>query len=214
MRASWRALPANQRVFVIVLLEVAFSIGCGFLDSALAYGVAVVFVTLWLRRLAPLWRLLVEAGLVVIFALSSAIGSTSITVALVLGVVFGLSWIPKRQRRWLLPSLALVIAVAYPFFVGHLFTIPVFGSFPSVNTGTYMIVFIMMAVGLNMVVGYAGLLDLGYVAFYATGAYTAGWFASAQFAGQTCPKHGFGISNCPVALVPKLNLLIGAVGIP
>ena len=40
----------------------------------------------------------------------------------------------------------------------------------------------MMAVGLNVVVGYAGLLDLGYVAFYAMGAYTAAWFASLQFA--------------------------------
>ena len=44
-----------------------------------------------------------------------------------------------------------------------------------------MIVFIMMAVGLNIVVGYAGLLDLGYVAFYAVGAYTAGWLASGHF---------------------------------
>jgi ABC-type branched-subunit amino acid transport system permease subunit len=44
-----------------------------------------------------------------------------------------------------------------------------------------MIVFTMMAVGLNVVVGYAGLLDLGYVAFYAAGAYTAAWFASPQF---------------------------------
>ena len=41
-----------------------------------------------------------------------------------------------------------------------------------------MLVFMMMAVGLNIVVGYAGLLDLGYVAFYAIGAYTAAWFAS------------------------------------
>ena len=41
-----------------------------------------------------------------------------------------------------------------------------------------MLVFMMMAVGLNIVVGYAGLLDLGYVAFYAMGAYTAAWFAS------------------------------------
>jgi branched-chain amino acid transport system permease protein len=39
----------------------------------------------------------------------------------------------------------------------------------------------MMAVGLNIVVGYAGLLDLGYVAFYAAGAYTAAWLASQQF---------------------------------
>ena len=44
-----------------------------------------------------------------------------------------------------------------------------------------MIVFTMMAVGLNMVVGYAGLLDLGYVAFFALGAYTLGWFGSGLF---------------------------------
>jgi branched-chain amino acid transport system permease protein len=44
-----------------------------------------------------------------------------------------------------------------------------------------ILVFVMMAVGLNVVVGYAGLLDLGYVAFYAIGAYTCGWLASGQF---------------------------------
>jgi branched-chain amino acid transport system permease protein len=38
-----------------------------------------------------------------------------------------------------------------------------------------------MALGLNIVVGFAGLLDLGYVAFYAIGAYTMGWFASSFF---------------------------------
>src|SRR5216117_1737356 len=43
---------------------------------------------------------------------------------------------------------------------------------------------LVMAIGLNIVVGYAGLLDLGYVAFYAMGAYAAAWFASVQFAGQ------------------------------
>ena len=68
-----------------------------------------------------------------------------------------------------------------------MFTIPVFGVWPDVATGVVMLVFVMMAVGLNIVVGYAGLLDLGYVAFYATGAYTAAWFASPQFAGQKCP---------------------------
>ena len=47
-----------------------------------------------------------------------------------------------------------------------------------------MMIFTIMALGLNFVVGYAGLLDLGYVAFYAMGAYMAGWFASKQFAKQ------------------------------
>src|SRR5437588_12220697 len=41
---------------------------------------------------------------------------------------------------------------------------------------------VVMALGLNIVVGFAGLLDLGYVAFYAIGAYTAGWFASDFYA--------------------------------
>ena len=41
--------------------------------------------------------------------------------------------------------------------------------------------YVVMALGLNIVVGFAGLLDLGYVAFYAIGAYTMGWFASDHF---------------------------------
>ena len=52
---------------------------------------------------------------------------------------------------------------------------------PRTDSMVVMIVFTMMAVGLNVVVGYAGLLDLGYVAFYAAGAYTAGWLASGHF---------------------------------
>ncbi|MCV5941939.1 ABC transporter ATP-binding protein, partial [Escherichia coli] len=35
--------------------------------------------------------------------------------------------------------------------------------------------------GLNIVVGFAGLLDLGFVAFYALGAYVCGWLASTHF---------------------------------
>ena len=42
-----------------------------------------------------------------------------------------------------------------------------------------------MALGLNIVVGFAGLLDLGYVAFFAIGAYTMGWFGSSWFSTAT-----------------------------
>ena len=42
-------------------------------------------------------------------------------------------------------------------------------------------VYVMLALGLNIVVGFAGLLDLGFVAFYALGAYVVGWFASTHF---------------------------------
>jgi branched-chain amino acid transport system permease protein len=41
--------------------------------------------------------------------------------------------------------------------------------------------YVVMALGLNVVIGFAGLLDLGYVAFYAIGAYTVGWLASGFF---------------------------------
>lgn len=42
-------------------------------------------------------------------------------------------------------------------------------------------VYVMLSLGLNIVVGFAGLLDLGFVAFYALGAYVTGWLASGHF---------------------------------
>ncbi len=45
----------------------------------------------------------------------------------------------------------------------------------------FALLYIMLALGLNIVVGYAGLLDLGYIAFYAVGAYTWALLASPQF---------------------------------
>ena len=50
-----------------------------------------------------------------------------------------------------------------------------------------MLIFTMMALGLNVVVGYAGLLDLGYVAFYAAGAYVAGLARVAALRGHHVP---------------------------
>ena len=45
----------------------------------------------------------------------------------------------------------------------------------------YALLYVMLALGLNIVVGFAGLLDLGYIAFYAVGAYTYALLASPQF---------------------------------
>jgi len=76
-----------------------------------------------------------------------------------------------------------------------------------------MCVYVIMALGLNVVVGYAGLLDLGYVAFYAAGAYIAGWFATLQFAPQKI--HFLSVGVLPV--LPGLHfnvwllLIVGAV---
>ncbi len=45
----------------------------------------------------------------------------------------------------------------------------------------FALIYVMLALGLNIVVGFAGLLDLGYIAFYAVGAYTWALLASPQF---------------------------------
>ena len=51
-----------------------------------------------------------------------------------------------------------------------------------IGDSTTALAYVVMALGLNVVVGFAGLLDLGYVAFFAIGAYTMGWFGSTWFA--------------------------------
>ncbi|HKT44799.1 MAG TPA: branched-chain amino acid ABC transporter permease [Gaiellaceae bacterium] len=97
----------------------------------------------------------------------------------------------RRVGRWAIPVAVLAIAFAYPFYASSngevnpgMPQLPIFGPFPLMSTMVGMAVFVMMALGLNFVVGYAGLLDLGYVAFYAMGSYMAGWFASSQFSHQ------------------------------
>jgi ABC-type branched-subunit amino acid transport system permease subunit len=49
------------------------------------------------------------------------------------------------------------------------------------RVGVNVLLFALLALGLNIVVGWAGLLDLGYVAFYGFGAYTYAWLSSNQF---------------------------------
>jgi branched-chain amino acid transport system permease protein len=73
-----------------------------------------------------------------------------------------------------------------------------------------------MALGLNIVVGFAGLLDLGYVAFYAFGAMVVGWWASDFFTGAGGDKGiHFGVTGFANTLqgihVNFLVLLIGAI---
>jgi branched-chain amino acid transport system permease protein len=105
------------------------------------------------------------------------------------GAVTGLSavsqmWqsIPEVIRRPIPLTIVLVLALSYPFIYQDLRGLGEIGDFfPQLGSVVIILVFTMMAVGLNMVVGYCGLLDLGYVAFYAAGAYTAGWLASGQF---------------------------------
>ena len=90
----------------------------------------------------------------------------------------------RSVGKWVVPVAAVALVAAYPYYVDSMPQVPVFGPAPMLSTMVAMMIFSIMALGLNFVVGYAGLLDLGYVAFYAMGAYMAGWFASDQFSHQ------------------------------
>jgi branched-chain amino acid transport system permease protein len=217
LRGQWEGMSDEGRWAAEVGVELVACFLLWLVDHALGYGVATVFACLWFKRMPPLpWRLLGEAILVAIFTVGWLAGATPGSVPLVFLVAFAITWIPARMRSWGVPLACLLVAIGYPFVAQHLFTIPFFGAFPDVYSGTatYMMVFMMMAVGLNIVVGYAGLLDLGYVAFYAIGAYVTGWLASNQFAGEKCSNPHFSISNCPAQLIPARKFSFGGVDVP
>ena len=86
---------------------------------------------------------------------------------------------PHPVGRWTLPFVLFSLFIAYPFYYRSI------GTLVDLDTVVVMAVYVMLALGLNIVVGYAGLLDLGYVAFFALGAYSIGWFASDRFNGVT-----------------------------
>ena len=88
----------------------------------------------------------------------------------------------RTDRGWWFAGAMIALGLCYPLIVEYLQDIPLIGDFvPATSSMVVMMIFTMMALGLNVVVGYAGLLDLGYVAFYAAGAYVAGWLASLHF---------------------------------
>jgi branched-chain amino acid transport system permease protein len=81
-----------------------------------------------------------------------------------------------RQKRFgeYLPAVIAVVAVTlFPIFRP-----PLDGL---MDDAILALAFVVMALGLNIVVGFAGLLDLGYVAFYAFGSLMGGWLASDHF---------------------------------
>ncbi len=84
----------------------------------------------------------------------------------------------------------VLFALVWPFFTGR----------AQVDIATLVLIYVMLGLGLNIVVGFAGLLDLGFVGFYAVGAYTyallyhwAGWgfWEALPFAGLMSAFFGF-----------------------
>ncbi len=75
----------------------------------------------------------------------------------------------RRRQIWAVPLLAL--ALAFPFATSDA---------GNVDAASNAFTYVLLALGLNIVVGFAGLLDLGYAAFFAIGAYSYGIAASFQ----------------------------------
>ena len=79
----------------------------------------------------------------------------------------------RKRANLIIAVVGLTAAAIFPLFLDSLSNLT--------NDATIALAYVVMALGLNIVVGFAGLLDLGYVAFYAFGAYAVGWFASDHF---------------------------------
>lgn len=109
-----------------------------------------------------------------------------------MGIVFVVQflrpWLKKRFAGEVkkLPSLPVLSDRARGRFILFLVLValvwPFFGGRAQVDIATLVLIYVMLGLGLNIVVGFAGLLDLGFVGFYAVGAYTyallyhwAGW---------------------------------------
>ena len=111
---------------------------------------------------------------IVIFA--TGLLGMNFLMALILGAIIGARILFPTDRRVLVGVIvaAIVWAILLPFMHDE------GGDF--MNIATLILAYSVMALGLNIIVGYAGLLDLGYVAFFALGALTAGWFMSDFYA--------------------------------
>ncbi len=131
------------------------------------------------------------------------------------------------QSKWIrgFTIAAILIWVFYSFVIDYMpdFIAEFFQKWFPATTVNETLVWVICALGLNIVVGYAGLLDLGFVAFWAIGGYCAGWFMSDFFhqvnfhLGSTVPaeQNGIHISFWGVLLIGALiaavfGVIIGA----
>ena len=111
---------------------------------------------------------------------------------------------PKRQMR--IVAALVVFTVIYATFYNDIRQAPgirvifEYLPMPSTNVLIIMCYYAILALGLNIVVGFAGLLDLGYVAFYVFGAYTTAFLAS--------PLHGL---HVPWWIVVWVAVMVAAL---
>src|SRR5580658_10505800 len=83
-----------------------------------------------------------------------------------------IAWIPEARRPQVAITLLILVALAFPFYIDS--------NDADVDSMANAAAYATLALGLNIVVGFAGLLDLGYAAFFAIGAYTYGVLTAYQ----------------------------------
>ena len=123
----------------------------------------------------------------------------------------------NANKKW---SIGLTVAVL-AIFVAYKYVVPsapaevktVLNAWLPLTSLGEAAVFVLMALGLNIVVGYAGLLDLGYVAFWALGGYMAGWLMSGFWATKNFNFFGAPPRGLPEGLHINFFLVLIAAGI-
>ena len=115
-------------------------------------------------------------------------------------------YLDRHRSLSIIIGMAIVTAIL-PFIV----TLPPFSGFDAqrVWIGSFATagIFVLLAIGLNVVVGLSGLLDLGYAAFYAIGAYTYA-FAASSFTGSHVPFWPMLLVGALIAAI--FGILLGA----
>jgi branched-chain amino acid transport system permease protein len=150
--------------------------------------------------------ILVAAVLIAGYLESTYTGTIYATVIVVLIVGLRYLWNRPQVKDWVSPRKKIVypllglailtFAVILPYLDDWLDVPQWFAQATSGGTLSRVALFILFALGLNVVVGFAGLLDLGYVAFWAIGAYTAALLTGAG-------KYSLGIKAGTVTLADK-----------
>jgi branched-chain amino acid transport system permease protein len=172
----------------VAVLGVFAGVGLGLaLESKLKHGSPSNIAKQVLPASLVAGALLLVLSLLQNFVIQSAIGKPSsysdvFIPANIIGVIsiIGLSMLTasfrgleEKQERMAKMILLAVVAIAFPF-------IDSFTGLRWTSNVIFALIFVILGLGLNIVVGYAGLLDLGYAAFFAIGAYTTGILSSPQ----------------------------------
>jgi branched-chain amino acid transport system permease protein len=106
-----------------------------------------------------------------------------------------------KDRDTAIYGALLILALVAPMTIWY-----ATGSLALVSEAAHAGTFVLLAIGLNVVVGFAGLLDLGYAAFFAIGAYTYALFASVQL-GASPIHHSF---HLPFWLMIFVGMFVAA----